>query len=252
MTNNLVIDFEQEIGKMETMEAGSFGKTMVVAPHPDDETLGCGGTTAALLRQGYDVHFVFVSDGTMSHPNSKKYPKARLRSLREKEAVDAVKVLGGREEHISFLALPDRDVPGQQSPYFESAVRLFISAIRSFEPETIFIPWRNDPHPDHRASYQLVTEAVSRLDKKPLLMQYPIWFWEMGENRDVELIRKMRISCVDISPTLAAKQNALLAHQSQITDLIDDDQEGFRLSPEVIAHFNRTREIFFENINDLT
>lgn len=252
MTSNLVIDFEQEIAKMETVAAEFFGKTMVVAPHPDDETLGCGGTAAILLRQGFDVRFVFVSDGTMSHPNSKKYPAKRLRALRETEAVKAVKVLGGREEDTTFLALPDRDVPGQNNPYFESAVRLFTSVIKDFGPETIFVPWQNDPHPDHRASYQLVTEAVSRLDKKPLLMQYPIWFWEMGDNRDVELIRKMRISCVDISPTLAAKQNALLAHQSQITDLIDDDPEGFRLSPEVIAHFNRTREIFFENINDQT
>ena len=224
----------------------SFGNSMVIAPHPDDETLGCGGTVALLLEAGKEVSFVFVSDGTLSHPNSQKYPVSRLRALRETEALNAVLLLGGQVQHVDFLALPDRHVPDEQSPYFEAIVEILIGHIKRAQPDTIFIPWQNDPHPDHRASYQILTAAVAQMEIKPRLVQYPIWLWEMGTPEDVEVISKMNVFCVDINQTLQKKINALYAHKSQITDLIDDDPTGFRLSAEMIAHFSHGRELFFE------
>ncbi|NIJ54487.1 PIG-L deacetylase family protein [Dyadobacter arcticus] len=247
MDSQPVVDFEKKMADVPTVPASSFGDSMVIAPHADDETLGCGGTAALLLREGFTVQFVFVSDGTLSHPNSKKYPAPRLRVLRELEAIHAVEILGGKKENVDFLSLPDRNVPHADSLYFESVVRLMMACIRQHQPQTIFIPWQNDPHPDHRASFQILTEAVLRLDVKPRILQYPIWLWEMGNVRDIELISKMQICGVDIRNVLEIKRKALDAHQSQITDLIDDDPDGFRLSEEMIAHFSNAREIFFEN-----
>src|SRR5690349_1462027 len=76
----------------ETVE--SFGRTLVVAPHADDESLGCGGTIATMCARGLPVHVLFVSDSAGSHPNSRDYPEARLRELREQEAGDALAALG--------------------------------------------------------------------------------------------------------------------------------------------------------------
>ena len=71
----------------ETVRA--WGKTLVVAPHPDDESLGCGGAIALLSGFGCPVHVLFISDGTGSHPNSRKFPPPALRALRESEAQNA-------------------------------------------------------------------------------------------------------------------------------------------------------------------
>ena len=63
---------------------------VVVAPHPDDESLGCGGLIVQALADGRAVRVVIVSDGCGSHPNSKAYPHERLRALRESETVAAL------------------------------------------------------------------------------------------------------------------------------------------------------------------
>ena len=84
------------------------------------------------------------------------------------------------------------------------------------------------------------------MQKRPRLLQYPIWLWEMGNTDDITVIRELKTCSVDISHVVAKKQEALNAHQSQVTDLIDDDPEGFRLSQQMIAHFSHTKEIFFE------
>ncbi len=69
-------------------------RVLIVAPHPDDETLGCGGAISLLCRQGYDVNVPIVSDGTGSHPNSQKYPAPILRWIRSQETLTALAILG--------------------------------------------------------------------------------------------------------------------------------------------------------------
>ncbi len=246
MDKRLITKLKDDILDIKDEPVCSFGSSLIVAPHPDDETLGCGGTVALLLREHCEVNFIFVSDGAMSHPNSKKYPAAKLRDLREKEAIKAVRILGGCKENIEFLALPDRNVPSCGRPYFESLVRFMIRHIERLAPQTVFVPWQNDPHPDHQASWQILSEAISRLSVKPRLLQYPIWLWEMGSDQDILLIQNMHLISVNIETVLEIKQRALAAHESQVSGLIDDDPEGFQLSEQVIAHFNNPREIFFE------
>jgi LmbE family N-acetylglucosaminyl deacetylase len=99
---------------------------LVVAPHPDDETLGCGGAIALLQARGCNVQILVVSDGTQSHPHSRKYPAAALRQLREAETHHAMTVLGingGIEpDRLTFWRLPDGAVPSPESLGFASAV----------------------------------------------------------------------------------------------------------------------------------
>ena len=67
---------------------------LVLAPHPDDESLGCGGLIAESCARGRDVHVAILTDGTGSHPSSPSYPAPRLRALRQREALAAVEALG--------------------------------------------------------------------------------------------------------------------------------------------------------------
>ena len=65
-------------------------KILVVAPHPDDETLGCGGLISLLAQNGSAFYIVFVTDGSASHRNSRAWPSARLAAQREQEARNAL------------------------------------------------------------------------------------------------------------------------------------------------------------------
>ena len=152
------------------------GVTMVIAPHPDDESLGCGGTIALLKNAGEEVYIVFVSDGSMSHPNSKKYPAEQLVQLREEEALAAAKALDVAEENCIFLKLKDAFVPALYSVDFSFAVNIMADVIKSINPANIILPWKNDPHPDHKASWQIANAAVKQAGSKAQLLHYLIWF----------------------------------------------------------------------------
>ena len=77
-------------------------KVLVVAPHPDDETLGCGGLISLLAQNGRVFYIVFVTDGSASHRNSSAWPAARLATQREREASNALACLGIENGHAGF------------------------------------------------------------------------------------------------------------------------------------------------------
>jgi LmbE family N-acetylglucosaminyl deacetylase len=240
---------KEELSRLQPFSPARFGASMIVAPHPDDETLGCGGTVALLARSGIPVHFVFVSDGSMSHPNSKKFPAFRLRKLRESEARNAVRKLGGEVSNIEFLRLKDSMVPNREDLDFMKTVSKIAKHVDLIRPHSVFIPWQRDPHQDHRATWNIMQEALHRTTYRPRVLEYPVWFWERGDPADFEALDAMSKLVVNVEEMLSIKNEALAEHVSQVTHLIDDDPDGFILSPEVIAHFNTPLEVFFESRN---
>ena len=223
-----------------------IGSTLVVAPHPDDESLGCGGTISQLRAQGYPVHVLFVSDGTMSHPNSPTYPAERLRDLRELEAREALQILGVDADACTFMRCPDRQVPTSDKPGFSDIVKVVSKLIERLAPSTIFVPWRRDPHPDHRASWQFIREAVRHRTTQPRVLEYLIWLWELGTETDMPDPNAVRVWRVAIDSVMEQRNRAVAAHRSQVTRLIDDDPTAFYLSPDLLAHFDQPRELFLE------
>ena len=223
-----------------------WGQTVVVAPHPDDESLGCGGAIALLSRFGVPVRVLFVSDGTLSHPNSQRYPAPVLRDLREREAREALRQLGAEPSDAVFLRLPDGSVPSQSSLGFADAVARCRAYLKDAQPQTILLPWRRDPHPDHRAVSQILQAALSGYASCPRLLEYPVWAWERAAPEDVPQAHEMTAFRLDIKSAAGPKRRAVDAHQSQVTHLIDDDPHGFWLSPEVLAHFERPWEVYLE------
>lgn len=239
--------WQQQAVELTSNDLQQFGTTVIIAPHPDDESLGCGGTISLLREAGVPVFVIFVSDGTLSHPNSKKYPAEKLRQLRETEALNALQVLNVPAANASFMRLKDRLVPNPGDPDFDAAVQQMQEELKRIQPGTVLVTWEKDPHPDHRASWQILNQTVRKLEKKPRVLQYLIWIWELGKRGDITDSQHLKWFYADIKNAASAKKNAIAAHVSQVSRLIDDDPEGFILSPEILAHFDYTDELFIEN-----
>lgn len=215
---------------------------VVVAPHPDDESLGCGGLIAGACAAGLQVRLVVVSDGVGSHPNSKAYPPERLRGLREDETREAVAALGLAPGHVRFLRLPDRFVPSS-GPGAEAAAAVIAGTAHGIGAGAIAVTWRHDPHCDHEASAALVDLACASVPGIRVLA-YPVWGWALPADTEVgDPPRGVRL---DVSAHLDAKARAVAAHRSQAGGVIDDDPAGFRLDPAMLARFARPFEIYLE------
>ena len=222
-------------------------RVVIVAPHPDDETLGCGGAIALLVSKGYHVRVLVISDGTGSHPNSHEYPAPILQAIRSQETISALGILGVKPEAIAFLQLKDGAVPTITAPNFPTARALCRNYLQVTLPDTIFLPWRCDPHADHRASWQLIQAAILSLGITPQIIEYPIWDWDVRQQAvaDLSRIEGWRL---DIQSVLSQKTQAIASYRSQLGQLINDDPDGFCLSPEVLANFTRPWEVYFEEI----
>ncbi len=236
---------EQDFTEIPHEKISEFGPTLIVAPHADDESLGCGGIAALLRANNIDVHIVLLSDGTLSHPISKEYPAERLRILREEELISACEILNIPKENIHFFRLKDRSVPSKDSPEFSSSCSLLAKLLIDIKVQSVFVPWRRDPHPDHRAAYQLVNEAKS---PNHTVLEYAIWLSELGNPEDFPLEDEVEKLGINIQDVIKIKQDAIMAHRSQTTHLIQDDPDGFCLSKEMLEKFNVPFEYFYRDI----
>jgi LmbE family N-acetylglucosaminyl deacetylase len=232
-----------------SVNASELGPTIIFAPHPDDEALGCAGLLALLTRESIPVHVVIMTDGIGSHRNSRQFPSERLREIRKQEAIDSLEALGLQRSAISFLDLPDQFLPDSETSGFDDAVDAVHWALKNrFKPETLVVPWRRDRHCDHEATWQIVSAAAERIKFKGRWLEYSVWADELGgpdaHPRDDE-VRRLRL---DIEDVLELKRRAIHCHRSQTTDLISDDPTGFRLSPGTISRFDIPWETYLEPV----
>lgn len=230
--------------------AATLGPTVVIAPHPDDESLGCGGLVALLRQAGQPVWCVLVSDGTMSHPNSRKFAAPARQALREQELRAALAALQVPSQALYCLNLPDGAVPLPEVAAGAAAARQLATFLQQTQPATVLVPWRRDPHPDHRATHQLVQAALLQVPNPPRLLEYVVWAWERAEAGDLPQAGEVEGWQLDISGVLELKQRAIAAHRSQLPGSpIDDDPTGFTLAPGMLAHFARPTELYLETVS---
>jgi LmbE family N-acetylglucosaminyl deacetylase len=212
---------------------------LVMAPHADDESLGCGGLIAALCRAGSPPVVLVLTDGAGSHPGSAAYPPARLTQLRQQEAREAVRLLGLPPGRIHFAGHPDTAAP-TGGPAFDTAVDEVSALCRASGIGTLLAPWRHDPHCDHEAADLLARAVAGKLGLRHL--SYPVWGWTLPANHPLpEMPDGLRL---DISRDLPAKAKAIMAHRSQYGGLITDDPAGFTLPAELLQVFERPYETF--------
>jgi LmbE family N-acetylglucosaminyl deacetylase len=216
------------------------GNCLVLAPHPDDESLGCGGLIAACCTAGRPPVVAILTDGSGSHPGSLEYPPARRAALRGKEVTEAVGHLGVPVEHLILLGESDGHAP-REGAAFGLLTRRLAAWIVAFDCTTILVPWRHDPHRDHEAA-ALIGEAAARFANVRLLA-YPVWGWMLPRDGTVadHSLRGWRF---DIQAYLPAKRRAIAAHASQAGRVIHDDPSGFELPKELLQIFDQPWETF--------
>lgn len=222
-----------------------FGRVLAVAPHPDDETLGCGGLLWHLGRSGAVVQILFTTEGGASHRNSPSWPRPRLAAEREREAANALAELGHAASARTFLRLPDAAMPAKGTPAHGRAVLAVAAILEALDPDLLVLPWRRDPHRDHRDSWALVMDAVRRQEANPAILEYAVWLDELGSPDDHPRPGEAERVVLDIAAALKAKRRALRAHRTQLGALIRDDPEGFHLTERTIDRLVTARESFW-------
>jgi len=202
-------------------------RVVVVAPHPDDDAIGCGGTLARLAGRGARIGVVYVTDGAASHPKSKRFPPSVLRDVREAEACAALRRLGVRGEP-EFLRAPDSGLAQLETDKRRELVAAVARRIARLRANVVFAPWPRDPHPDHVATAAIVRDALAICGRRPVVYSYPVWLAVRGAAAEQPRSDEAQPRDIALSASeLARKRAAVMEHRSQIGVLIDDDPDGF-------------------------
>ena len=175
---------------------------LLVAPHPDDETLAAGGFIAAQRLRGVDIVVAAVTDGENAYTNT-----PGLGTLRQQEQQDALNRLGVRSDQILRFHLPDSNVSSREAELVELLLP------HASNDTHILAPWIGDFHPDHIAC-GLAAEEVERRTGA-FLTSYFFWTWHRG---DADVLAGLNLVRFDLTPALVtAKLEALQCHRSQLT-----------------------------------
>jgi LmbE family N-acetylglucosaminyl deacetylase len=212
---------------------------VVLAPHPDDESLGCGAVlSAAFGRAG--AHVICMTDGSASHPGSSDWPPARLAQLRREELGAAMTALGGGAGDLTWLGYGDTALGDADPRHIAQRIAEICHRIGA---DRLIATSPLDHHTDHKATAAIAEHVVTLCPWMGLFF-YPVWSrWDdpdfCEKHADWRLVR------VDASESRRVKLQAINAHHSQ-RGLIISDTEGFCLAPEMIRRFADEDELYFE------
>jgi LmbE family N-acetylglucosaminyl deacetylase len=200
----------------------SFSKSdriLIVAPHPDDESLGTGGLLQRVFSQKIPVRIVFATDGG-NNPWAQRFwerrwqigPDERIRwgRRRREEAVAAICALGGKPDCAKFLNLPDLGTTGLLMQGRPDLSDLISAEIRDWAPSVALIPAMHDAHPDHSAlsvAFSIALDSPGNL---------PIRVWEYLIHPAVVPIARKQVKLLLNSKEVACKRRAILCHETQV------------------------------------
>lgn len=204
---------------------------LVLAPHQDDETLGCGGLVALKCARGVGVVVAFLTDGRTSHA---RFLEADvLAGRRREEAIAACGTMGVPRGSVHFLGFRD----GELAIALEAATESLVTLLRDHPDHVILAPYAGDTTSDHRATLEAALRAVAALEpgRERVLLEYPVWFWHhwpwicppVGRrlHRPAALLAGLRAAAsrirhlryrVDIDAVLSTKRQALDCHVTQM------------------------------------
>lgn len=218
---------------------------LFVAPHPDDESIGCGGLIAVLRDLSVEVCVLLLTDGTASHPGSVRFPPAARRALRRRELLAALAELGVDANALDEAGLADGSVPGPAQAGFEAAVAAVRRCLLDRRPGAVVLPWRRDPHPDHRAANAIARAANAALAVPAFEIEYPLWLAHRGSAEEALQPGEGAVHRLDVGAAVPRKQRAVAAHRSQHGLVIDDDPDGFVLPQGMLARCAEPWETYY-------
>lgn len=189
------------------------GRVVVLAPHPDDEVLACGGLLAALAhlpRPLIEVTIIAVTDGEGSHPGSALWPQHLLGPQRRLESRNAMHSLGYQADrlHWHYLGLPD----GEVGRHVEALSKRLNTIVRT--GDCLVTTWRGDGHGDHEATGAAAAACAREVGAR--LIELPVWAWHWAAPEDERIPWARARKLVLDEDHLAAKRRAIAAHVSQL------------------------------------
>lgn len=216
-------------------------RIVVLAAHPDDETLGVGGLLHAAGRAGLAVTVVVASDGAASHPKSPTHSPEQLAARRRHEIADAVARIVPPAT-VCWLGLPD----GGLASRVDDIVQALRAELGDDTDLWLLSTAREDGHPDHTAC-ALAAQQVAAVRSRTRWWEFPVWLWHAGEpaalrarlSRDV---RRFALSAED----QAARADALSLFTSQVLPLSSEPGDEAVLPSAVLVHADRDQEVLLE------
>lgn len=191
---------------------------LVLAPHPDDETLGAGALIAQSCRSRTFAGLVYLTDGSGSHPATWGRPR-RLVAVRAREgALALARLTGSRQWTPVHLGWKDAHPFTCGSAGFERGVRKVSVLCRRSLVDAIAVTAAHEPHCDHSAAAELAYAVKARLGGRLVVAEYCIW-------ADAP---KRRFHALRTAPMRQGLRRwALSSHRSQLSGAYG---RGFRLS----------------------
>lgn len=171
-------------------------RVVVLAPHMDDEVIGCGGTLARHIKRGAEITVVFLTDG---RSGGKVSGELEIGSTRKDEARAALAALSIKR--IVFLDAEDGALVA--TPSLADKLRKILAECR---PEIVYLPFFLEEHPDHRAATAVLAAAVTGTNLQFLCQGYEVW-------------TPLFPNCfVRIDETIEDKKRSLSHYQSQLAE----------------------------------
>ncbi len=216
---------------------------LVVAPHQDDETLGCGGLLATASRLGLEPRVAYLTDGSASHQGSPSWSAERLSQARKHEALTALALLGVPEPQVCFLGWPDAQPFAAGGPNYRRSMDQLLGWAAGFSPRSVWAPWREEAHCDHVAAAGVAHALAARLTPAPVRMDYLVWGWSTPR-----LAARVGTAAwaLDCPGTVEVRRRALACHRTQLGGVVADAEKSFQIPPRLAALTGRPTEIYLE------
>jgi LmbE family N-acetylglucosaminyl deacetylase len=197
-------------------------KIVVFAPHPDDETFGCGGTIVKRLGEGYEVFIVVMTDGRHAFLNvlglgSDPSP-VELKAIRKEEVLRAAKILGVPSENLLFFDFEDMALRWHEAEAEEKVLEV----LKKYSPVEVYFPCKKDANVDHQAANRIIKGSIEKLGLSTSQYKYSISqkFARLGPfvSRLLNFFRHDLVF-VDVSAYLSVKEAAIEEFGSEIEAL---------------------------------
>ena len=186
----------------------SSDRLIVVAPHPDDEVLACGGLLHLHAARGGSCVVLAATDGEASHGRASDAERQALAATRRAERESGLSLLGLPSTRVMRLGLPD----GALTAHAAALERALERIVRA--EDTVVSTWVLDGHPDHEGAGHLSQRAAARARARFISAPVWMWHWSYPQDRHVpwHVLRALRLP----RDTVQRKQGALAAHQTQL------------------------------------
>ncbi|WP_300650117.1 PIG-L deacetylase family protein [Hydrogenophaga sp.] len=213
----------------------AHARLVIVAPHPDDEVLACGGLIATHVAQGGQVLIVAVTDGEASHDGTPSITRDDLAWLRRNERRQGLRLLGLRQPAVLSCALED----GRVQRHEQVLLGRLMSLLKP--TDVVVSTWENDGHPDHDTTGQVARTACTA--RGCVYLAAPVWMWHWATPGDAR-IPWGRLSGLPLAAEDGLrKQAALSAHRSQLCPRSVD--LGTVLDPAIVERAAWRTEYYF-------